>query len=107
MPRITGSQVLGFVWFLVLAGSWIIVDRMFGQREAFRLWGIGLLVVSVVFTFMRRIPVRLGNRQLEPLEGWRKAYVLAPTYAIGICVTLFPHEVACAMNLKGYLCNAA
>ena len=107
MPRITGAQVLGFVGFVVMAVGWIIVDRLFGQREAFRLWGIALLVVSVVFTFMRRIPLTLGNRQVEPLEGWRKAYVLVPTYAIGVCVTLFPHEIACAVNLRGYICNAA
>jgi hypothetical protein len=107
MPRITGAHVLGFLGFLALAGVWAMVDRMFGQREAFRLWGIGLLIVSVVFTIMRRIPVSLGSKDLEPLEGWHKAYVLVPTYAIGLGVCLFPHEVACAVNLKGYICGAA
>lgn len=62
-------------------------------------------MVSVVFTFMNRIPVTLGNKDLKPLEGWRKAYVLVPSYAIGVAVSLFPHEVACAVNLKGYVCG--
>lgn len=107
MPRVTGAHVLSFLGFLVLVGIWTMVDRLFGQREAFRLWGIALVVVSVVFTFMRRIPVTIGNTELKPLEGWRKAYVLVPTYAIGMVVAFFPHEVACAVNLKGYICGAA
>lgn len=107
MPRITGAHVFGFLGFVVLAGLWAMVDRVFGQREAFRFWGIGLLAVSVVFTFIRSIPVTLGSKELAPLEGWRKAYVLVPTYAISIVVIVFPHEVACAVNLKGYICGAA
>jgi hypothetical protein len=107
MPRITGAQVLGFLGFIVLVVVWTMVDAIFGQREAFRVWGFGLLLMSVVFTVLRRIPVTLGNKEIAPLEGWRKAYVLVPTYAIGICVSLFPHEVACAVNLKGYICGAA
>jgi hypothetical protein len=107
MPRITGAHVLGLLGFIALAGVWTMVDRIFGQREAFRLWGIGLLLASVVFTRMRRIPVSFGNKELQPLEGWRKAYVLGPTYTIGIGISLFPHEVACAVNLKGYICGAA
>ena len=105
MPRITGSQVLSFLAFLVLVGAWTTIDRIFGQREAFRFWGLVLLSVSVVFTFMRRVPVRVGNTELKPLEGWRKAYVLVPMYAIGLAVCLFPNEVACAVNLRGYICG--
>ncbi|MCZ8072778.1 MAG: hypothetical protein O9341_01480 [Paucibacter sp.] len=105
MPRITGGQVLSFLGFLVLVGVWTIIDRVFGQREAFRFWGLMLLVTSLAFTFMKRIPVTVGNTELKPLEGWRKAYVLIPTYAIGLAVTAFPHEVACAVNLKGYVCG--
>ncbi|WP_428506926.1 hypothetical protein [Roseateles sp.] len=105
MPRITGGQVLSFLGFLVLVGVWTIIDRVFGQREAFRFWGLMLLVTSLAFTFMKRIPVTVGNTELKPLEGWRKAYVLIPTYAIGLAVTTFPHEVACAVHLKGYVCG--
>lgn len=43
---------------------------------------------------MKRIPVHVGEKGLRPLEGWRKAYVLVPAYAIGLAVSLFPHEVA-------------
>ena len=64
-----------------------------------------LLVTSLAFTFMRRIQVMVGNTELKPLEGWRKAYVLIPTYAIGLAVTTFPHEVACTVHLKGYVCG--
>lgn len=105
MPRITGSQVLSILSFLVLVGVSMMIDRNFGQREAFRFWGLIVLATSVAFTFMKRIPVTVGNTELRPLEGWRKAYVLVPTCAIGAAVILFPHEVACAVNLRGYVCG--
>lgn len=105
MPRITGAQVLSFLGLLVLVGVWTIIDRVFGEREAFRFWGLMLLATSLAFTFMKRIPVTVGNTELKPLEGWRKAYVLIPTHAIGLAVSTFPHEVACAVNLKGYVCG--
>jgi hypothetical protein len=107
MPRVTGGQLLGFLGFVVLAGTSAMVNSMFGQREAFRFWGICLVLVSSVFALLKRIPVHVGDRELRPLEGWRKAYVLVPSYAIGLAVALFPHEVACAVNLKGYVCGEA
>jgi hypothetical protein len=100
----SGGKLLGFVGFLLLAGLWTMVHNLFGQTEGFRFWGLGLLVVSVVFTVQRTIPVTLGNKELRPLEGWRKAYVLGPTYLIGVAVSLWPHEIACAINVRGYVC---
>jgi hypothetical protein len=100
MPRFPAARIAGFVIFLVMVGA----SSMLDQREAFRFWGVGLLAASLVATFLPRIPVRLGYTELRPLEGWRKAYVLVPTYIIGITATFFPHEVACAVRLKGYIC---
>jgi hypothetical protein len=106
MFRITRAQVLSLLGFVVLCGVWTMIDRVYGQREAFRFWGVTLVAVSVVLTFMRRIPITVGNTELKPLEGWRKAYVLVPSYAIGVAVSLFPHEIACGVNLRGYVCGA-
>lgn len=105
MPRSTGAQILGFLGFVVVAGTSAMIYAAFGQREAFRFWGICLVLTSIVFTFMKRIPVSVGKTELRPLEGWRKAYVLVPCYAMGWAVTSFPHEVACAVNLRGYVCG--
>ena len=105
MPRSTGAQVLGFLGFVVLAGTSAMIYSAFGQQEGLRFWGICLVLTSIVFTFMKRIPVSVGRKALRPLEGWRKAYVLVPCYAIGLAVTSFPHEVACAVNLRGYGCG--
>ena len=104
MPRPTGAQVLSFLGFLALAGTWTMVHQVFGQREGFRFWGIALLVTSVIFTLRKQIPVTLGNRELAPLEGRRKAYVLVPCYCVAVAVSFFPHEVACSVNLRGYVC---
>lgn len=97
-------RVLRFLAFVALVALAYFIQDRFGQTEGVRFWGIGLLVTSLVFTFLPRIPVFMGNRELAPLEGWRKAYVLAPAYAIAILVTAFPHQVACAVHLKGYVC---
>lgn len=101
----SGGKILGFVGFLLLAGVWTIVHEWFGQTAGFRFWGLALVVTSLVFTVRRTIPVTLGNTELTPLEGWRKAYVLIPTYLIGAAVSLWPHQVACAINLRGYVCS--
>jgi hypothetical protein len=100
----SGGKILGFVAFLLLAGAWAMVHELFGQTAGFRVWGIALLLTSVIFTVRRNIPVTLGRTKITPLEGWRKAYVLVPTYCIGAAVALWPHQVACTVNLRGYLC---
>ncbi len=96
--------ILEFMAFVCLAVIWQAVHQMFGQAEGFRMWGIGLLVVSVALTFRASIPVHFGRRQVGELVGWRRAYVLLPAYIIGGLVTLFPHQVACTISLKGYVC---
>jgi predicted alpha/beta hydrolase len=78
MPRSLGAQVLGFLGFVVLAGTSAMIYSAFGQREGFRFWGLCMVLISMVFTFMKRIPVSVGTKSLRPLEGWRKAYVLVP-----------------------------
>ena len=98
-------QVLGLVGFVLLVLAAHFIHTRFGQTESLRFWGIGLLVTSIVFTFLPRIPVFIGYRELAPLEGWRKAYVLVPSYVIAILVTAFPHHVACAVHLKGSVCS--
>ena len=101
----TIRQAIGVVAFVLMAWVWHMVHTIFGPTEGFRFWGFGLLLVSVVFTARDSIPVTVGNKQLKPLEGWRKSYVLVPTYAIGFLVAAFPHQIACAVNLRGYVCQ--
>ena len=105
MQLLSGGKILGFVGFVLLAGISVIVHELLGQAAGFRFWGLALLVTSVVFTVRRTIPVTLGNTEITPLEGWRKAYVLVPMYFIGAVVSVWPHQVACAINLRGYVCS--
>ncbi len=102
--KLASARILGFAGFAALALVWHLVHRFFGQTEGFRIWGIGLLVVSVVFTIRKEISLSIGHRELSPLTGLNKGLVLLPTYAIGTLVTLYPHQVACTVNLKGYVC---
>jgi hypothetical protein len=104
MQRPTGGRILSFLAFVVLAGLWLMVHDIFGQTEGFRAWGVGLLIVSVVFTLRSSIPVHFGHREVNVLTGWRKAYVLVPAYCLGGLISVFPHAVACAISLKGYAC---
>ena len=105
MYRLTGGKILGFLAFAILAAVWHLVGSNFGQTASFRFWGIALLVISLIFTCLKSIPVTLGDKEVEPLVGWRKAYLLIPMYIVGALVSVFPHEVACAVNLKGYICQ--
>jgi hypothetical protein len=104
MKASSRGTVVGFFGFFLLAGTSLVVHEWLGQTAGFRFWGLALLVTSIVFTARRTIPVTLGSTELTPLEGWRKAYVLVPTYSIGTVVSLWPHQVACAINLRGYVC---
>ena len=105
MQRSTRRQLFGFAAFVAVAILWTIVHERYGQTEGFRMWGIGLLVISVMLSFRKEIPVHLGSREVALLSGWRKAYGLVPAYSIGILVSLFPHAVACSVHLKGYQCS--
>ncbi len=101
----SGGKILGFIASILLAAVWYIVHETLGQTEGFRFWGAALLVTAVFFTSRKTIPVTLGQTEIKPLQGWRKAYVLVPSYCIAIAVVLWPHQVACAVNLRGYVCG--
>lgn len=98
------NQLFGLAVFIAFAAAWYWVHERFGQTAGLRVWGIALLVVSVVFTIKESIPLSVGATELEPLTGWRKSFVLLPTYLIGLLVAVFPHSSACAVSLKGYVC---
>ena len=104
MQRPSGAQVLGFVASALVAAVWYIVHDLFGQTAGFRFWGVMLLLTAVFLTLRRTIPFAIGSTDLAPLQGWHKAYVLIPAYCIAICVIVWPHQVACAVTLKGYVC---
>jgi len=76
----------------------------YGDTEGFRVWGLAILVLSSFYLFVAEIPVAIGFRSLPPLRGWRKAYVIGPAFLIGLAVSLHPHQVACAIHLRGYVC---
>lgn len=104
MKRLSTGQILGVIAFVCIAAIWQFVHLRFGQTEGFRVWGIGLLVVALVLSFMQNIPVHIGNREVSQLVGWRKAFVVLPAAAIGSLVSFYPHQVACSISLKGYVC---
>jgi hypothetical protein len=64
-----------------------------------------LLAVSVCFTSQKEIPLTIGRTEVTPMAGWRKVLVHVPTFAIGLLISFKPHEVACAVNLKNYVCD--
>ena len=74
-------------------------------RRRFAFGAPALLLISVGLTFAKRIPVYSGPKQLAVLEGWRKLCVLVPSYSIALSVCFFPHQIACAANLRGYVCG--
>jgi thiol:disulfide interchange protein len=100
----SGGKILGFLGFVLIAAAWAIVHDLFGQTAGFRFWGAALLVIAVILTFRREISVSVGNTEKTTLCGWRKAYVLIPAYGIGAAVSLWPHQIACAVHLRGYVC---
>ena len=97
------------LWGFAAFVAFVLLDRFlrgtYGDTEAFRLWGLALLLVSVALTFLKEIPVYFGPRQVGALEGWRKLYCLIRSYTIALAVCAFPHQVACAVNLKGNVCG--
>lgn len=100
-----GTRIVSFAGVVAAALTWYLVDRFFGPTEGVRAWGMGLLAVSVFFTFRKEIPVTIGRTEVTSLVGFRKALVLVPTYAIGLLISFKPHEVACAVHLKRYICE--
>jgi hypothetical protein len=105
MRRFTATEIIGFLGFVLLTGLWYLIHQKFGQTEGVRVWGIGLLLVSVIFTLRAEIPIHVNGRAVAILSGWRKACVLVPTYTIGGLTTVFPHAVACGVSMKGYVCT--
>ena len=104
MPKLTGGKVLGFIGFVCLAGTWHIIHETFGQEAGFRFWGALLLASSLVFSFLSRIPVHVGEKQVASFEGWRKLYAVVPMSAIGLAVVIWPTAIACTIALRGYQC---
>lgn len=104
MKRLSGGAILGFVAFVCFAGIWQTVHHFFGQTEALRVWGIGLLVVALVLSLRQSIPLQVGNRKPTQLSGWHKMIVVLPALAIGGLVSFYPHQVACSISLKNYVC---
>ena len=102
--QVKNSSIIGFIVFLLVALIWQLIYDIYGQSAGFRSWGIGLLVVSIIFTFKDNIPLFLGDKQTGELKGWRKSYVLIPSYLIGLLVAFYPNEVACTIALKNYAC---
>lgn len=103
MPRLTGPGILGFLAFVALAVLVVVVHEEFGRKEAFRVSSIVLVVMSVGLAFQEQIHVSFGDYELASLERWRKAYVLAPSRLFGLAIAILPHEVACMVNLRGYV----
>ena len=104
MPKLTGGKILGFISFVCLAATWHIVHETFGQEAGLRFLGALLLASALVFSFLPRIPVHVGEKQVASLEGWRKLYAVIPMYAIGLAVVIWPTIIACSIGLRGYQC---
>ena len=102
----TKTQIAGLICFLLLGVAWWWVGQRFGQAAGVRVWGIGLLVAAAALSFRSELPIYLGNRHvLATFRGWHKAYVLVPLFLIGVLVAAYPHEIACAIGLRGYKCT--
>lgn len=104
MPRLTGGKVPGFFGFVCLAAIWYIVHETFGQEAGFRFWGALLLAIALVFSFLSRIPVHIGQKQVASLAGWRKLYAIIPMSTIGLAVVIWPTAIACSIALRAHQC---
>lgn len=94
-----------FVLFISLVISWVVIDYFFGQKEAIQFWGIGLLSVSISFIFLTKLPVGIRGKVASfYLTGWSKAFVIIPGMVLGLSLTFYPHDVACFIELRGYVC---
>jgi hypothetical protein len=100
----TTKKILGFIVFLTAVAAWQIVHIRFGVTEGFRVWGIGLLLVASMYLFVKEIPIHVGSRPFSPLTGRRKAFALIPAILIGLAISLYPHEVACSVHMRGHIC---
>ena len=71
-----------------------------------RFWGIGLLAMSVIYVFIKEIPVGFEGRTPSfYLKGWKKSFAIVPVALLGLSVSIFPHEIACYLELRGYNCT--
>jgi len=105
MQRSGFSQVLGLLIFVAALVLVFWGRGREGDVEAFRISGVVFLLVSVGLTFAKRIPVYAGPKLVGALEGWRKAYVLLPSYTIAAAICVFPLQVACALSFRGFICG--
>jgi hypothetical protein len=105
MKPLSRGTVLGFVAFVCLVAIWQTVHHLYGQTEGFRVWGVGLLIVALALSLKQSIPLHVGNREPTQLAGWHKMTVVLPTIVIGCAVSFYPHQVACSISLKNYVCS--
>jgi len=76
------------------------------QTAGVGLYGLAVLFIAFIFSLRREVSVHVrGGSEITSLSGHRKLYVLLPMIAIGSMLVLFPHDVACAVHLKGYVCS--
>lgn len=70
-----------------------------------RLYGVAALFIALVFSLRQQISVHVrGGKELATLSGRKTLYVILPLFLIGTSLVLFPHEVACAIKLRNYVC---
>lgn len=96
--------VFAIASLLLATIAWATVHRVFGQAAGVRAWRVTLLLVLIVLSVRGSIPLRLGSLEAN-LTGAAKWMLVAPVYAVALAVSVFPHELACAIHLKGYLCS--
>lgn len=99
-------KIIGFLGFIIVIGISFFLQNMLGDTAVVRYWGVVIVGVTLVMSFMPEIPVFVKGNE-EPsviLKGWNKALFLVCLSLIGLLIAIYPHEVACAINLKGYKC---
>jgi hypothetical protein len=92
MQRRTRITLWGLGAFAVVVALALVLQSAHGDAAVARLWGFGILGLSLVFLVRARIPVFIGRKRAGTLVGWRKAYVLVPAFALGLAVAAFPEQ---------------
>ena len=99
------KRVIGFVVSIVFIAAWFYVDHHYGRIDAFRVFGAAFVITSIVFIFLKEIPVGIRGRPPSfHIKGWKKIFVIAPGICLGMAILIYPNEMACYINLRGYEC---